>query len=228
MKISLHENGWIRRAAMLMASCALFSWAAWAQNSGAKSQELTSAGRTMQEMTSSGQVPHTLLDQSRCIAVIPNLTKGGFIVGGEHGTGVVSCRTSSGWSAPAFISISGGSIGLQAGGEQSQIILLMNKEGEQQLMNGNFQLTGQIAAAGPTGNGYNNSAGWKAPVLSYSHSNGAYAGASIQGSKISVDQSAMHNVYGSNQDEHTVLDGSVKTPEQAQQFTNALPSGNMH
>jgi lipid-binding SYLF domain-containing protein len=98
-------------------------------------------------------------------------------------------------------------------------------------MNGDFKLTGQLAAAGPTGNGYNASAGWQAPILSYSRSHEAYAGADIQGSTISVDQGAMHNVCGSSETEHKVLDGSVKTPPQAQSFTNALPgnvSGNMH
>lgn len=223
-----YGNYWIRRAAMLVAFCALFSWAAWAQDSGAKSQELSSAAQTIQEMTSSNQIPHTLIDQAQCIAVVPKLTKAGLGVGGEHGTGVVSCRTSNGWSAPAFISITGGSVGLQAGGEQSQIVLLMNKEGQQQLMSGNFRLTGDLAAAGPTGQGYNASAGWSAPVLSYSRSNGAYAGASIQGSKISIDKDAMHNVYGSNETEQNVLNGSVQTPPQAQLFTNALPSGSMH
>lgn len=231
MTISFHQNCWIRQASMLMACCGLFSWAAWAQKSGAKSDELSSAAQITQEMTSSGQIPHKLFDDAQCIAVIPKLTKAGLVVGGEHGTGVVSCRTSNGWSAPAFISISGGSVGLQAGGEESQIVLLMNKEGEQQLMSGDFKLTGQAAAAGPTGNGYDASTGWKAPMLSYSRSHGAYAGADIQGSTISVDKDAMHSVYGSSETEQNVLHGSVQTPPQAQPFTSALPgntNGNMH
>jgi lipid-binding SYLF domain-containing protein len=220
----------MRNIAMIMAFFALFTWVAWGQsngsnNSGAKSQELSSAAQTVQQMTSSNQVPKQLLDQAQCVAVVPNMTKGGFIVGGKHGNGVVSCRTSTGWSAPAFISISGGSIGLQAGAEEAQIVLLMNKQGEQQLMNGNFQLGAEAVAAGPNGNNYNASTGWKAPVLSYTQSHGAYAGANIQGSTVQVDNSAMHNVYGSSTSAQKVLNGSVQTPQQAEQFVSALPQG---
>jgi SH3 domain-containing YSC84-like protein 1 len=210
----------MRRVAILGMFVALFSWAAWAQ--GAKSQELNDAANVLQSMASSNQVPQQLLDQAKCVAVVPGLTKAGFIVGGEHGNGVVSCRTSSGWSAPAFISITGGSFGLQAGAENSDIILLMNQEGEQKVMNGNFQLGGQVVAAGPNGSSYNASAGWKAPVLAYTRSNGAYAGANIAGSKISVDNTAMHNVYGHSESVNNVLSGSAQTPQQAQPFTNAL------
>src|SRR6266566_8364581 len=97
-------------AAVVAMSCSLV-WAADA------AKELNAAAQVVQNMTSSHQIPSNLLSQAQCIAVIPKLTKGGFIVGGEHGSGVVSCRTSSGWSAPAFITMTGGSVGLQAGGE---------------------------------------------------------------------------------------------------------------
>jgi SH3 domain-containing YSC84-like protein 1 len=230
---------------MLVAFFALFTWAAWAQNSsnsnssgtygnhsksseygnsGAKKQELSNAAQTVQEMTSSNKIPKALLNQAECIAAIPNLTKGALVVGGEHGSGVVSCRNGQGWSAPAFISLSGGSIGLQAGGSSSQIVLLMNKQGEQDLLNGNFKLSAQAVAAGPNGSSYNASTGWKAPILSYKKSNGVYAGADIQGSTIKVDHSAMQDVYGSTT-ARNVLDGSVHTPQQAQQFVSDLPQG---
>lgn len=212
----------MRKAAILGMFLALFSWAAWAQDSGAKATELNDAAHVLQSMSSSNQVPQQLLSQAKCVAVIPGLTKAGLIVGGEHGNGVVSCRTSNGWSAPAFISITGGSVGLQAGAENSDIILLMNQEGEQRITSGNFQLGGEVVAAGPTGNSYSNSAGWKAPVLAYSRSNGAYAGANIAGSKIQVDDTAMNNVYGHDHSLNNVLDGSTQTPQQAQPFTSAL------
>lgn len=210
----------MRKAAILGMFIALFSWVAWAQ--GAKSKELNDAANVLQSMSSSNQVPQQLLSQAKCVAVVPGLTKAGFIVGGKHGNGVVSCRTSSGWSAPAFISISGGSVGLQAGAQSSDIVLLMNQQGEQQVMNGNFQLGGEVVAAGPNGNSYNASAGWKAPVLAYTRSNGAYAGANIEGSSISVDDGAMNNVYGQNTSINNVLNGSKQTPQQAQSFNSAL------
>jgi lipid-binding SYLF domain-containing protein len=204
----------------------LFASAAWTKNDNpnAKSQELSTATQTLQQITSSNKVPRPLLDQAQCVAVVPKLTKAGFVAGGEHGTGVVSCRTSQGWSAPAFFSLSAGSIGLQAGAEQAQILLLMNDQGKQELLNGHFQLSANLVAEGPTGSNYNGSA-WKAPVLSYEISHGAYGGVNLQGSKMEIDNGAMHDVYGSNSSTQNVLNGSVQTPEQAQQFTSALPHG---
>src|SRR5215471_4958340 len=140
-----------------IASC--LAWAADA------AKELDSAAQVIENMTSSNQVPSSVLRQAKCIAVIPRLTKAGLIVGGEHGSGVVSCRASSGWSAPGFISMSGGSVGLQAGGEHQDIILLMNEQGAQELRNGHWDLGAEAVAAGPTGSsaGRSETTGWKAP-----------------------------------------------------------------
>jgi lipid-binding SYLF domain-containing protein len=224
------QRGRMKRFGMIVASFAVFSWAALAHgtntgqnsNPGAKKQELTNATQTVEALTGSNKIPKSLIDSAKCIAVIPSLTRGAFIAGGEHGAGVVSCRDSKGWSAPAFISISGGSIGLQAGASSSKVVLLMNKQGEQDLLNGNFQLTANAVAAGPTGNSYNASAGWKTPVLSYQQSHGLFAGASIQGSTIQVDHSTMQKVYGFNASAQKVLSGSVQVPQQARPFVSAL------
>lgn len=78
-------------------------------------KELDNAAQVVQNMTSSNQIPSSLLKDAKCIAVLPKLTKVGFIVGGEHGSGVVSCRTSMVWSAPAFITVKGGSVGFTGG-----------------------------------------------------------------------------------------------------------------
>jgi lipid-binding SYLF domain-containing protein len=221
----------MKTISMTAAFFALFAWGAAAQsnngnNSSARKQELSNAAMTVQQMSNSNKVPKSLVDQAQCIAVIPNMTQGAFIVGAKHGAGVVSCRNDGKWSAPAFISISGGSIGLQAGGSNSQILLLMNKQGEQRILNGNFQLTANAVAAGPNGSNYKASAGWKAPVLSYKQSNGAYAGATVAGSTIQVDQGSMHKVYGQNATVHQVLSGSVPVPQQAHQFVSSLPQHN--
>lgn len=209
---------------------ALFACAAWArnnpttaqnENSGPKSEELNKAAQTIQDMTSSSQIPRQLLDQARCIGVIPKMTKGGFIAGGEHGSGVVSCRTASAWSAPAFFNISGGSFGLQAGLEKSEIVMLMNDQGKQYLTQSNFQLGAEAVAAGPT-SGASGTVGWKAPVLSYAKSKGAYAGVNLAGSTIHLDNDAIHQVYGSTATSEQVLNGSVQPPAQAQQFISAL------
>jgi SH3 domain-containing YSC84-like protein 1 len=186
---------------------------------------LDAASQTVQSMTAGAKpIPSSLLRAAQCIAVVPRLTKAGFIVGGEHGNGVVSCRTASGWSAPAFITITGGSVGLQAGGEHQEIVLLMNNQGKQELTNGHWDLGAEAVAAGPTGDsaGVGQSTGWKAPVLSYSHSSGAYAGANLQGSKMDLDQDANHNLYGPSASIQSILGGQAQTPKAAQQFLSAL------
>jgi lipid-binding SYLF domain-containing protein len=210
---------------MIVALVTLFTCAAWARTNytSADTQETNKAAQTLKEMTASNQVPKPLLDQAQCIGVIPGMTKAGFIVGGEHGTGVLSCRTDSGWSAPAFFSISGGSVGLQAGAASSQIVLLMNQQGKQNVLNGNFKLSANAVAAGPSGKSYNASAAWNAPILSYSKSHGAYAGVNIQGSTIQLDNGRIHTAYGANVTAQQVLNGSIQAPLQAQQFESALP-----
>ena len=203
----------------LLPLCALALWAV------DNTKVLDAATQTVQNMTTGGTpIPSSLLGNAKCIAVVPKLTKGGFIVGGEHGNGVVSCRTASGWSAPAFITITGGSVGLQVGAEHQEIVLLMNNQGEQELINGHWDLGAEAVAAGPTGDsaGVGESTGWKAPVLSYAHSSGAYAGANLQGSKIDLDQDANHNLYGKSASIQSLLEGQAQTPEAAQQFGSAL------
>ena|SRR6266446_6215369 len=210
----------MRRVMSVVALVVVFAWVAWAVDAG---KELDDAAQVLQSMTSSNQIPSSLLKDARCIAVIPNLTKVGFVVGGEHGNGVVSCRTSTGWSAPAFISMRGGSIGLQAGGEHQDIVLLMNNQGQQELRNGHWELGAGATAAGPTASaGRSQSTGWNAPVLSYVHARGAYAGANLEGSKINADEDTIHNLYGQNASFQTVLDGQVQPPASAQRFLSAL------
>jgi SH3 domain-containing YSC84-like protein 1 len=199
---------------------ATFCCIAWSEDSP---KELNSAAQVLQSM--SNQVPSSLLKQTRCIAVIPKLTKAGFIVGGKHGDGVVSCRTSSGWSAPAFISMTGGSVGLQAGAEHQDVLLLMNSQGEQELKQGHWELKGQAAAAGPTGGSEADaSTGWKAPVLSYSNSSGAFAGADVGGSKIGPDDDRIHKEYGDSATFQAILEGQVRPPASAGDFMSALQS----
>ena len=195
-------------------------WLAWGADAA---KELDAAAQVVQSMASSNQIPSSLLSQAKCIATIPKLTKGGFIVGGKHGGGVVSCRTASGWSAPAFITMTGGSVGLQAGAEHQDIVLLMNDQGAQELKVGHWDVGAEAVAAGPSGGtGTTQSTGWKAPVLSYSNSSGAFAGADIGGSKIGADEDTIHNLYGKNANFQAVLDGGVQAPASAQQFLSAL------
>jgi lipid-binding SYLF domain-containing protein len=175
-------------------------------------------------MASSNQIPSALLKQAKCIAVIPRLTKAGFIVDCEHEHGVASSRTSSGVERSGFISMTGESVGLQAGGEHQAIILLLTDHGEKELRTGYWDLGAEAGAAGVGGVG----AGWsettrcEVPVLSYAHSSGACAGANPEGSRIAADQDPIHNLYGGNASLQTVLEGQAQAPASAQQFLSAL------
>src|SRR6202451_3947575 len=96
-------------------------------------------------------IPEEVLSGAKCILVVPDLIKGGFIFGGKHGRGVASCRTSDGWSAPAFVSVGGGSWGLQIGIEGVDLVMLvMNEQGFQHLLSSKFELTGEGSGAAGT------------------------------------------------------------------------------
>jgi lipid-binding SYLF domain-containing protein len=210
----------MRKIWLLTIFVAVFTWIAWAAD---VNKELTSAADVMRDMTSTKQVPSSLLDQSKCIAVFPDVTKAGLGIGGKHGNGVVSCRTSSGWSAPAFLSMTGGSVGFQAGVAKQDVILLMNEKGAQQLREGHWDMGAEAVAAGPSGGAEaTDSTGWKTPVLSYTRSSGAYAGANLAGSKIKADDDTIHNQYGKDTSFANVLDGQVKPDPSAKPFMSAL------
>jgi SH3 domain-containing YSC84-like protein 1 len=208
------------RTVLVSLTLVLFATAAFAADAA---KELDGAADAIRNMTASHQIPSSVLASARCVAIIPNLPSAGIIVAGKHGGGVVSCRTRAGWSAPAFITITGGSVGLQAGIEHQDLVLLMNKQGEQELSAGHWELGSEAVAAGAStpGTGGVESNDWKTPVLVYSLSSGAYASAAIAGSKISVDDQTMRDVYGPDATLQSVLNGA-RSPGSAQAFLIAL------
>jgi SH3 domain-containing YSC84-like protein 1 len=129
-------------------------------------------------------IPEEVLDGAKCLIVVPDLIKGGFIFGGKHGRGVATCRTSNAWSAPAFVSVSGGSWGLQIGVEGVDLVMLvMNEQGLQHLLSSKFQLSGEgSGAAGPVGRHASAGTDWKlnTQMLTYSRSRGAFAGLTLE------------------------------------------------
>ena len=139
--------------ALLTLSLATFAFA------GSEQQDtycaLASGRQVMNEIMAAPDkgIPEEVLNGAKCIAVVPDMAKGGFIVGGEHGRGVVTCRTAHGWSAPAFISIGGGNFGFQAGAQSVDLVMLfMNDKGVQGLLSSKFELSGEASAtAGPVG-----------------------------------------------------------------------------
>ncbi|HJZ82131.1 MAG TPA: lipid-binding SYLF domain-containing protein [Pyrinomonadaceae bacterium] len=172
-------------------------------------------------------IPRDLLAKAECVAVFPKVVKAGFIIGGSGGRGVASCRTSSGWSAPAFFEIKGGSVGLQAGGSSTDFVLLfMNENGMKSLLSDKFELGGEASvAAGPVGRTTSATTDIKmdAQILSYSRSKGLFGGLSLKGSVISPEKSDMEGTYGSGINAQTVLTASKsRAPSEVQVFPNTL------
>jgi lipid-binding SYLF domain-containing protein len=189
---------------------------------------LQAAGTVMNEIMAAPDkgIPDEVLNDAKCIAVVPNLAKGAFIVGGEHGRGVVTCRTSHGWSAPAFISIGGGNFGFQAGGQSVDLVILfMNNKGVQGLLSSKFELSGEASAtAGPVGRHASAGTDWKmdTEALSYSRSKGLFAGVAVDGAKIQQDSDSTVAFYGKNVPFRKTLSGNVHAPAGSDPFLAAV------
>jgi lipid-binding SYLF domain-containing protein len=171
-------------------------------------------------------IPEEVLSGAKCILVVPDLIKGGFIFGGKHGRGVASCRTSNGWSAPAFVSVGGGSWGLQIGVEGVDLVMLvMNEQGFQHLLSSKFALTGEgSVAAGPVGRHASAGTDWKmnTEVLTYSRSKGVFAGLTLEGAVVEQDNDSTHAIYGKHMMFRNILDGKASTPRSAEAFIHAV------
>ena len=171
-------------------------------------------------------VPEEVLTGAKCIVVVPNLIKGGFIFGGKHGRGVASCRTSEGWSAPAFISVGGGSWGLQIGIEDIDLVMLvMNDRGLQHLLSSKFELTGEgSVGAGPVGRHASAGTDWKmnTEVLTYSRSKGVFAGLTLEGAVVEQDNDSTNAIYGKHMSFRNILSGKASTPASADAFLKAV------
>lgn len=171
-------------------------------------------------------IPEEVLNSSKCILVVPNMIKGGFIFGGKHGRGVATCRTSRGWSAPAFVSVGGGSAGLQIGVEGVDLVMLiMNEQGFQHLLSSKFELTGEASgAAGPVGRHASAGTDWKmkTEVLTYSRSQGVFAGLTLEGAVVEQDNDSTHAIYGKHMAFRTILSGQTATPKSAVAFVKAV------
>ena len=202
------------------------SWAFSAQEDA--TERLQKAGDVLKEIlnTPDKGIPEEVLDSAKCIVVVPHLIKGGFIVGGKHGRGVTSCRTANGWSAPAFVSVGGGSWGLQIGAEGVDLVMLvMNEKGLQHLLSSKFQISGEgSAAAGPVGRHASAGTDWKlnTELLTYSRSKGAFAGLTLEGAVIEQDTDSTVAIYGKDVPFRESLMGEVKPPATAAPFMAAL------
>ena len=167
-------------------------------------------------------IPEEVLEHAKCIAVVPHMVKGGFVFGGKGGKGVATCRTANGWSAPAFITILGGSWGLQIGVEAVDLVMIIqNEKGMQKLLSSNFQLGADAsAAAGPVGRHASAGTDWKldTEILTYSRAKGAFAGLTLEGASIRQDDDSRHAIYGRKVTTRALLLGKVPAPSAAKPF----------
>jgi lipid-binding SYLF domain-containing protein len=171
-------------------------------------------------------IPEEVLSNAKCILVVPDLIKGGFVFGGKHGRGVATCRTADGWSAPAFVSVGGGSWGLQIGIEDVDLIMLvMNDQGLQHLLSSKFELTGEgSVAAGPVGRHASAGTDWKmnTEMLTYSRSKGVFAGLTLEGAVVEQDNDSTRAIYGKHMMFRNILSGRTATPHSADAFLKAV------
>src|SRR5438270_6605889 len=171
-------------------------------------------------------IPQEILSRSECVAVVPSMLKGGFVVGAKYGRGLASCRTPKGWSAPAFFSIKGGSFGFQIGGQAVDLVMLiMNNEGMQRLLSSQFALGADASvAAGPVGRHAEGNTDWKmrAQVLTYSRARGVFAGVSLNGAVVKQDKDSTRDFYGHMVTFKAARTGEVDPPAGANPFLSSL------
>ena len=220
-----------RRIIVLVALLLSFSIVARAQGKNIKegAERASKAATVLKEIMGAPDkaVPADVFGKAHCIAVFPNVIKAGFIVGGRGGTGLASCRTTSGWSAPAYFDIGGGSFGLQIGAQSTDFIFLfMNQNAMESLLSNKFTMGGDASiAAGPVGRqaGAETDAKMNAQILSYSRSKGVFGGLELKGTVMSPDKDMNADVYGKGPATKDIINmPSEKAPAEVQVYPQAL------
>ena len=203
-----------------------FGWAA--SDREATTDRLDHAGKVLNEIMSAPDkgIPEEVLEHAKCIAVVPHMLKGGFVVGAENGRGVTTCRTANGWSAPAFFTVTGGSFGFQIGVEGVDLVLIIqNEKGMEQLIGSKFEIGADAsAAAGPVGRHASADTDWKlnTEILTYSRARGAFAGVALKGSAVRRDDDSTEAIYGHDISTRRILQGEVAVPQAAHEFIDAV------
>ena len=166
-------------------------------------------------------IPQELLTRAECIIVVPDLKKGAFIFGAKYGKGFASCRHKSGagWSAPGAIRVEGGSFGLQIGGTETDVFMLvMNAKGMDRLLTTKFTLGGDAsAAAGPVGRSTQaeTDAAMTAEILTWSRARGLFAGVSLSGATLREDADWNEEMYGKKLTNREIVTSGVAAPKSA-------------
>jgi lipid-binding SYLF domain-containing protein len=182
-------------------------------------------------------IPEKLLAEAQAIAVVPNVVKVGFVVGGRRGRGLIAVRGADGtWSNPSFLTLTGGSLGFQAGVQSADVVLVFRSaKGVNSIVNGKFTLGGDASvAAGPVGRSAQASTDeqLKAEIYSYSRARGLFAGVSLDGTALRIDNKANQKVYGAHTTPRAIFEGRASVPTDAvvrfrdalEEATNARPA----
>src|SRR6266436_2628899 len=213
----------------LIVSFSSFTFAADDQAKASKAADrVQAAADVLNEIESAPDsgIPQEILGKAECVAVVPSMLKGGFIVGAKYGRGLASCRTAKGWSAPAFFVVTGGSVGFQIGGQAVDLVMLiMNKDGMKHLLSSEFALGADASvAAGPVGRHAEGNTDWKmrAEVLTYSRARGLFAGVSLNGAVVKQDKDSTREFYGRMVPFRTSLTGEIEAPAAAHPFLSTL------
>ena len=192
-------------------------------------ERVTEAAMTLREIHAvpDKDIPQELWEKAACVIVIPSLKKAAFIIGGEYGKGLMSCRTKGAWSAPLFMEMEKGSWGLQIGAESVDLVMLvMNEGGVNKLLNNKVSLGADASVAGgPVGRTAHAStdAQLKAEILSYSRAQGLFAGIDVSGGVLKPDTDDNEELYGKSVSPHdVVMGGTVKVPAEVKAFMDAL------
>lgn len=203
----------------------------FAKNEGDRAKlrdRLDKAGTILNAITSAPDkgIPQDILAHAECVGIIPTMMKAGFGIGGEYGQGVVTCRTSRGWTAPAFYRLGGGTFGLQIGGEAVDVVMLfMNDRGVQSLLAHKVKLGADASAsAGPVGRtaAADTNIALHSEILTYSRSRGIFAGLSLKGSWFEQNAGDTRTFYGRDINFRNILNGSVRAPQGSEDFLAAV------
>src|SRR4051812_1588477 len=203
---------------LLAVACA----AAADQTSDKVQDRVVAAGNVLQEIMAAPDkgIPEEILGSADCVAIVPSMKNGGFVVGARYGRGVATCRNNGKWSAPAPFVVEGGSWGLQIGGQAIDLVMLvMNQHGMTQLLASKFKVGADAsAAAGPVGRHAEGSTDWKmrSEILTYSRARGAFAGITLNGAVVKQDDDSTRELYGRVIPFKQLLTGNVPAPAAAQ------------
>lgn len=199
-----------------------------AQDTAKMDDRLNSAASIIEEVMAAPDhaIPETVLGGAHCVIVIPSEKKAAFGIGAQYGQGVASCRTAHGWSAPVFVKLGGVSFGLQIGGQATDLVLLgMNAKSAQDVLRSKVKLgAGASAAAGPVGRDAQAATDvlLNAEFLTYSRAKGLFAGLDLSGDVLEANTDDTHAEYGSAVQANAILQGSTKTPANAQHFVQTI------